>query len=110
MKYEHEGKFIDEFSRAVLDIYQELLKKYEIEDDDAVVTLATGVYVEDEDKTNLVASMMTTAMDAEELNTVIESSIDIYLSNDDDDINLDEPKEGTIEWWIKYFGNSEDLN
>ena len=77
MDYDHEGEFIDEFSRAVLKVYRELLDKYEIEDDDAVMTLATGVYVEVEDKTNLVASMMTTAMDPEELNTIIETSIQI---------------------------------
>jgi threonine synthase len=97
MHYEHEGEFIDEFSRAVLKVYRELLDKYEIEDDDAVITLATGVYVEDEEKTNLVASLMTTAMDPEELNTIIETSIQIYMDTE----------EGTIEWWLKHFGGSE---
>lgn len=105
MDYDHEGEFIDEFSRAVLKVYRELLDKYEIEDDDAVMTLATGVYVEAEDKTNLVASMMTTALDPEELNTIIETSIQIYMESEDMDEN--EPEEGTIEWWLKHFGGSE---
>lgn len=105
MDYKHEGEFIDEFSRAVLKVYRELLDKYEIEDDDAVMTLATGVYVEAEEKTNLVASMMTTAMDPEELNTIIETSIQIYMDSENMDEN--EPEEGTIEWWLKHFGGSE---
>lgn len=105
MHYEHEGEFIDEFSRAVLKVYRELLDKYEIEDDDAVMTLATGVYVEYEEKTNLVASLMTTAMDPEELNTIIETSIQIYM--DTEEVDEKEPEEGTIEWWLKHFGGSE---
>lgn len=105
MHYEHEGEFIDEFSRAVLKVYRELLDKYEIEDDDAVMTLATGVYVENEEKTNLVASLMTTAMDPEELNTIIETSIQIYM--DIEEVDEKEPEEGTIEWWLKHFGGSE---
>ena len=111
MKYEHEGEFIDEFSRAVLKVYRELLSKYEIEDDDAVMTLAAGVYVEgDEGKTNLVASMMTTALDSEELNTIIQTSIEIYM--DSEMIDETEPEEGTIEWWLKHFGgqHGNELN
>lgn len=108
--YQHEGEFIDEFSRAVLQVYKDLLEKYSIEDDDAVFSLATGVYtMGDNGNTNLVASMMTTAIDPEELNTVLETSIEIYMDSQDDEI-IEEPKKGTIEWWIKYFGNTEDLN
>lgn len=106
--YKHEGEFIDEFSRAVFQIYKDLLEKYSIEDDDAVFSLATGVYtMEDDGKTNLVASMMTTALDSEELNMVINSSIEIYMDSQQDE---DEPTKGSIDWWIKYFGNTEDLN
>lgn len=108
MDYEHEGEFIDEFSRAVLKVYRELLAKYQIEDDDAVMTLATGVYVEENEKEHMVASMLTTAIDPEELNTVITTSIDMYLSDEIKDV--DEPEEGTIEWWMKHFGNQSDLN
>lgn len=110
MDYEHEGEFIDEFSRAVLKVYRELLAKYQIEDDDAVMTLATGVYVEENEKEHMVASMLTTAIDPEELNTMITTSIDMYLSNDMQDVDENEPEEGTIEWWMKHFGNQSDLN
>ena len=108
--YEHEGKFIDEFSRAVFQIYKDLLEKYGIEDDDAVFSLATGVYaMGDNGNTNLVASMMTTAIDPEELNTVLETSIEIYMDSQGEELK-EEPKQGTIEWWIKHFGNTGDLN
>lgn len=107
--YQHEGEFIDEFSRAVFQIYKDLLEKYGIEDDDAVFSLATGVYVmNDEGKTDVVASMMTTALDPEELNMVLNSSIEIYMDSQKDE--EEEPKKGSIDWWIKYFGNTEDLN
>lgn len=106
--YEHEGKFIDEFSRAVFQVYKDLLEKYGIEDDDAVFSLATGVYtMADDGKTNLITSMMTTALDPEELSTVLDASIEIYLNSQEDE---DEPTKGSIDWWIKYFGNTEDLN
>lgn len=107
--YQHEGEFIDEFSRAVLQVYKDLLEKYSIEDDDAVFSLSTGVYtMGDNGNTNLVASMMTTALDPEELNTLLETSIEIYMDHTED--VEEQPRQGTIEWWIKHFGNTEDLN
>ena len=109
MDYDHEGAFIDEFSRAVLKVYRDLLDKYEIEDDDAVMTLATGVYVEGhKGNTNLVASMMTTAMDPDELNTIIQTSLEVYLGSDEVD-EVNNPEEGTIEWWLKRMGSDLSL-
>lgn len=112
MGYEKEEEFIEEFSRAVLDVYRELLEKYEIEDDDAVITLATGVYIEGEDlNTSLLASMITTAVDTEELSSIIQTSLEVYMNVDSDKVD-DGPEEGTIEWWLKHFGGdrSSELN
>jgi hypothetical protein len=107
--YQHEREFIDEFSRAVLQVYKDLLEKYGIEDDDAVFSLSTGVYtMGDDGRTNLIASMLTTALDEEELSSVINASLEIYLDSIEE--LEDPPQEGTIEWWIKHFGNTGDLN
>jgi hypothetical protein len=107
--YKHEGEFIDEFSRAVFQVYKNLLEKYGIEDDDAVFSLSTGVYtMGDDGRTNLITSMFTTALDEEELSNVLNTSLEIYLDSTEEMENL--PKEGTIEWWIKHFGNTGDLN
>lgn len=100
--------FIKDFLKRVNDLYEGLLDEYDIDDEDALYNLNLGVYTDD-DRQLLVGSV-NTAIDLEELNLLIDSAMVMY-SDIIEREEEDEPQQGTVDWWIKHFGNdNQSLN
>lgn len=101
-KEEHIKKFIDEVNELFEDQIHDLASKYGLQDD-YIYVLSVGVYPEEEDH-RLVVSMTADVDNDEEFETIVEAQLNIYQATDNN-----EPKPGTIEWWIKNYGG-DSLN
>jgi hypothetical protein len=103
---EERKEFLMDFVKSVHELYNKLIEEYGIEEDRALFALMAGVYNDDDPltPTDMMIGSVTTALDGEELNQLVDGAVDMYVNS------KEEPKEGTIEWWIKHFGNDQELN
>lgn len=99
-KEEQIKEFLAELSEGVYKLIQDSAKKHGLEDD-YIFALTAGVYNdESEDNNNLIMSLTADVDDEFEFNSLIEGAVQVYL-----DVNKPKDDEGTIDWWIRNYGN-----
>ena len=101
---QHVRDFLFDLRKEVRDLIEEKAKHYDIRPEDVVMVMCTGVYVNDD--TQMVVGVTSTANDGDELESLLQG-FETVLDNMYDD---EDPQEGTIEWWIKNFGDQGNIN
>ena len=90
-----------------------VVKKHDLEEE-FIACLAVGfldidsVYIDDEgnERANMSLLSSISVTDEEELDDMLSYCVEAYRM----DMKENEPKEGTIEWWLKHFGGDNSLN
>ena len=95
----HIQEFLAEASGAFQNLLGDLAKKYEVEDD-YLYMLCLGTYNnETEDQDKLIISMSADVDDEMEFSSLHDAALQIFIQMND------KPDTGTIDWWIKNYGN-----
>lgn len=103
-KNQHIRDFLFELRKEVSELIEKKAKEHDIRPEDALMVMCTGVYTNSGDQ--MLVGVTSTANNADELEYLLqgfETVLDTMYEEED-------PEEGTIEWWIKNFGDTDNIN
>lgn len=96
---QHIRDFLEHLKKDVEELVIKRAAEYDIAEYDVVTLLGTGVYVNNDSQMMVgVTSTTSEEIELQHLLDGMESVIDNLL---------DEPEQGTIDWWLKNFGGRD---
>lgn len=99
----HIKDFLADLKKDVEDLVIKKAAEYDIAEYDVVTLLGTGVYMNDDSQ--MMVGITSTTSEEIELQHLLDG-MESVLDN-----LLDEPEQGTIDWWLKNFGGrGSELN
>jgi len=96
----HIQEFLAEASGAFQNLLEDLAKKYEVEDDYLYMLCLAAYNDEIQDQDKLLISLSADVDDEMEFSTLQDAATRIYIQ-----MTEENPDTGTIDWWIKNYGN-----
>ncbi len=96
---QHIRDFLAEIKKDIEDLVMKKAAQYDIPEYDVVTLMGTGVYVNDD--AQMMVGVTSTTSEEVELQHLLDG-MEAVLDN-----LLEEPEEGTIEWWLKNYGGRD---
>lgn len=96
---QHIRDFLAEIKKDIEDLVIKKAAQYDIPEYDVVTLMGTGVYVNDD--AQMMVGVTSTTSEEVELQHLLDG-MEAVLDN-----LLEEPEEGTIEWWLKNYGGRD---